>query len=117
MNKQPEIRRKILSLARSRNITLSDIRHLGSENQVSRARKALCDSGDLIVVGKKVEGLANLLVYAAKNPDPPRPKKWPCGTPKSTGNAFDWRGPQTLYSRKEQVDARSVWRRGADITI
>lgn len=121
MKTQAEIQAAILKIAQSREITLPDFRHLGTPDQISRARKALRNSGQLIVVGERFEGTAKRTIYSAKVPDEPKPvakhSKWPCGTPKSAGNAFDWKHPGSLFSRKEQIDARTTWKRGAGIAI
>lgn len=118
---QQQIQDAILDIARRGPFHLEMIRHLGTQDQLMRARRQLKQSGKIVVVGNKTVNSARYEVYALPQ-DVEKPKvvkatKWGCGTPKSTGNAFDWQGPSTLYSRKEQVDARTAWKRGAGIAI
>lgn len=98
---QEQIQEKIIQLAQSKPyITSLDIEHLGSEGQLERARKTLRRAGKIETHGRIQIGnstYAQITVPKKKIQISEQPK-WPCGTPKSTGNAFDLSSPSKLVN-------------------
>lgn len=100
---QQYIQSQILQIAQRKEfITYLDIQHLGSKQQTDRARTALKNAqklknaGTVYVNGgtytkmqatqKRPISKQEAVRQQAVNPD-----AWPCGTPRSKNNAFNWR--------------------------
>ena len=97
MTTQQQIQHQILRIAQSKEfITFRDIHHLGSKQQIDRARTALKNANKLKNVGTvyveggtytRMEALEKREVKTRLVTDD---GKWPCGTPRSKNNAFNW---------------------------
>ena len=108
--KLEKIQSKIIELSKVNGyVTTLDLTHLGSQATVDRARRALRESGKLITVGFLAIGNNRYAKMTAAEEKPKKALKWPCGTPKSTGNVFDWRGkPQTL-TNSDYAASRAIF--------
>ena len=97
-----QIQQQIIQLARSKPyITVLDIEHLGSKGQVRRARRNLRLAGKIetderIQIGNSTYSKIAILDRGTTQK---KAQKWPCGTPKSTGNAFDWNAEMIVATR------------------
>lgn len=70
---------------------------------VSKVRKSLLDSGKIVLVNKHQTSHRTYSFYDIPRQDVKQSRIWEDGTPKSFGNAFDWRnfakGIATLENR------------------
>lgn len=89
MTAPSQVQTEILRLAKAGPITIRDLKHLGHETTIRRAKKSLLAQKKLKVVSKIVinSHTYELLGLCVQRPT----THWECGTVRSVDNAFDWR--------------------------
>ncbi len=107
---QDQLQAKIIELAQSKPfITVLDLKRLGSVSQLERARKSLRKEGKLVTKGILSVGTIRYAKMVTPPKKPVKPPKWPCGTPKSTGNAFDWSGKPETLTASDYAASRAIF--------
>lgn len=97
MTTQQQIQHQVLAIAQSKEfITFLDIQHLGSKQQLDRARAALKNAnklknaGNIFIDGGSYKRMEATEKRVIKTRLMFQGDKWPCGTPRSKNNAFNW---------------------------
>lgn len=92
-----QLQNQILAIAQNKDfITYLDIQHLGSKQQTDRARSALKNANKLKNAGTMYINGGTYTVMEATEKRVVKTRlmfqgdKWPCGTPRSKNNAFNW---------------------------